>query len=671
MKKVSAFSVFKMKKEKEDSTSTEAPEPLRKVTSTPVIPKEEKKNKKNILKGGSFRGSLRGTKKIRPTILTDGFGNSPYVAGDAGTVKLTAVKPSPDHHKEMQSLKTSMEKMVNGTEKNNSVHEKGKSAKEKKNPKLISPKSKKSSDSSVSSINLPPKPVRAVDEESSTAPAKKRRKIEKSPSVQSLSNRSLTSERETSKTSKNSTLYMYDSSKEAEKVFECLIHPVKMEKFFKELWEKKPLLVKRHMSQYNSGWFSTAELQKILQEENVKFGINLDITSYVNGKRETHNPPGRAYAPVVWDFYQNGCSVRLLNPQTYSKNVWKLLSRLQEFFGCCIGANVYLTPAGSQGFAPHYDDIEAFILQLEGKKHWKLYGPRNVQETLPRFSSGNFDQGEIGEPILDVVLEAGDLLYFPRGTIHQAKTMEDAHSLHITVSCYQKNTWGDFLQQLVPKALHIAVEEDIEFREGMPLDYLNYMGLAFMDIENPRRKDFLQKVTSLVEKMMTKYAPVDAACDQMGKQFVHDSLPPVLSDFEKANSIHGTGEHWEDSKKQVVGTVEIEPDTHIKIIRKGILRLVTEDENVRIYHSLDNTRIYHGIDPQFIEITAEAAPAVEYLILAYPDYVPVDSLPLATIEDRIEIASTLYDYGLIVTEEPLEPIADDDDASNNKGKDNS
>ena len=44
--------------------------------------------------------------------------------------------------------------------------------------------------------------------------------------------------------------------------------------------------------------------------------------------------------------------------------------------------------AGTQGFAPHYDDIEAFVIQLEGKKHWRLYKPRNDKETLPRFSSG-------------------------------------------------------------------------------------------------------------------------------------------------------------------------------------------------------------------------------------------------------------------------------------------
>ena len=31
----------------------------------------------------------------------------------------------------------------------------------------------------------------------------------------------------------------------------------------------------------------------------------------------------------------------------------------------------------------------------------------------------NFTQEEIGEPILDTELVAGDVLYFPRGTIHQ------------------------------------------------------------------------------------------------------------------------------------------------------------------------------------------------------------------------------------------------------------
>lgn len=39
-------------------------------------------------------------------------------------------------------------------------------------------------------------------------------------------------------------------------------------------------------------------------------------------------------------FSQNGCSVRLLNPHSYSHTVWSGLSQLQEYFGCVAGANV-------------------------------------------------------------------------------------------------------------------------------------------------------------------------------------------------------------------------------------------------------------------------------------------------------------------------------------------
>ena len=61
-----------------------------------------------------------------------------------------------------------------------------------------------------------------------------------------------------------------------------------------------------------------------------------------------------------------------------------------------MGANVYLTPPGTQGFAPHYDDIEAFLIQLEGKKHWRLYAPREPHEALPQHSSPNFSQDDLG-----------------------------------------------------------------------------------------------------------------------------------------------------------------------------------------------------------------------------------------------------------------------------------
>jgi hypothetical protein len=99
-----------------------------------------------------------------------------------------------------------------------------------------------------------------------------------------------------------------------------------------------------------------------------------------------------------------------------------------------------------QGFAPHYDDVDVFILQVSGYKRWRAYAPRGWH-ALPRFSSGNFNesQADLGRKILDHVLAPGDILYLPRGTIHQAEALEDEHSLHLTLSSHQRCTWLDLI----------------------------------------------------------------------------------------------------------------------------------------------------------------------------------------------------------------------------------
>lgn len=132
---------------------------------------------------------------------------------------------------------------------------------------------------------------------------------------------------------------------------------------------------------------------------------------------------------------------------------------------------------------------------------------------------------------MDITLEPGDLLYMPRGTIHQGNCLEDAHSLHITVSCHQLNTFGDLLEKLLPQALKIAQQEDIAFRQGLPTDYLNHLGEARSDIESVQRNQFMTKVKNLMGKLF-QYAPVDSAADQMGKRFMHTALPPYLMSQE-------------------------------------------------------------------------------------------------------------------------------------------
>ncbi|XP_049872454.1 ribosomal oxygenase 1 [Pectinophora gossypiella] len=447
-----------------------------------------------------------------------------------------------------------------------------------------------------------------------------------------------------------------DSREEALKVFKWMIAPYDTKEFFDRIWEKKPLHIARNKPNYYMEVISTPIIDDMLRNENIMFTKNVDITSYVDNERKTHNPEGKAYPHLVWDFYLNGCSIRLLNPQTYIPKLHLMNATMQEFFNSFVGANAYLTPPDSQGFAPHYDDIEAFILQAEGKKHWRIYKPRTKDEVLPRFSSKNFDQEEIGEPILEVTLEAGDMLYFPRGYIHQGVTIDGEHSLHVTISMYQKHSWADLFEKLIYGGLQKAIAEDVEFRKGLPFDLFDNFGCVHESETNPRRKEIENKIMALFSKMKN-YLPIDDAVDQVTKSFQHAALPPVLSDLEKAVTVHGDSDVMIENGK-VINRVEIGLDTRIRLLRKNIVRLVAE-ESLALYYYAENSLEYHGNELSFIEVQEEMAPAIEGLIKAYPEYVEVESLNLPNDSDKLNLADALWSRGLIMTEYPLETLEDD------------
>ncbi|XP_043845461.1 ribosomal oxygenase 1 [Dromiciops gliroides] len=443
------------------------------------------------------------------------------------------------------------------------------------------------------------------------------------------------------------------SKRRAARLFEWLIAPLPVDHFFSWMWEKDAVLVRRGNPDYYRGLFSTAELDAVLRGEDVQFGLHLDAARYRNGQRETLNPPGRALPATAWALYRDGCSLRLLCPQAFSAVVWQVLSVLQEHFGSMVGANAYLTPPGSQGFAPHYDDIEAFVLQLEGRKLWRVYKPREQTEELPQFSSPNFGPQGLGKPVLQEVLEPGDLLYFPRGFIHQAECEPGVHSLHLTVSTFQRNSWGDLLEPLLPAALQAAMEEDVEFRRGLPRDYLDYMGVQHSESGDPRRGPFLEKVQRLLARL-AQYAPVDAVADQRAKGFLHDCLPPVLSEKERALSVHGLPARWEAGEAWDVGA-KITTETQVRLLRHGLTRLVSEDDSVLLYYTVENSRVYHQGEPKYLEIDSQYTDGMEYLFSSYPGFVQVGDLPCDSRKDQISLVTMLFEKGLLITKKPLTP----------------
>ncbi|XP_054706568.1 ribosomal oxygenase 1-like [Uloborus diversus] len=481
----------------------------------------------------------------------------------------------------------------------------------------------------------------------------------------------------------------------AEKSFKWMIFPMSPEKFFDDFWEKNYAHISRNDGKYWNCLYSCEDFDRILKNNRVEFGKDIDITEYYDGVRKTVEAEGIANRNAVWSFYQDNCTIRMKNPQAYHDKLYQLLSHLQEYFGSFMGVNMYLTPPESQGFAPHYDDIEAFVLQIEGRKLWKIYAPRNEDEKLPRVSSPNFTQDEIGIPIFEVELKAGDMLYFPRGFIHQAKTVGDCHSLHLTISTYQNNTWGDLMQVMLPRALEIAMANDVEFRESLPKDYLDHVGMAYEN-KNEAKEDnvtelcyelsfaevcirfqlqikpaspspsltriekgiqqkenhFSRKMKKLSKKLLT-YLPVDEAADIHAKNFIHSCLPPAFIAKEKKNSVHGNSYSWRNG---VISTESLKLETRIRLIRKRIFRMVFEEDSVRLYHTLANSKEYKENEIKYVEADETLIPAVQFLLHSFPNYIEVADLPLETDNDKLLFANDLYNNGFLMTEEPLQKI---------------
>ena len=83
---------------------------------------------------------------------------------------------------------------------------------------------------------------------------------------------------------------MDDSCEHAKSLLEWLIAPMKLDTFMSEYWEKKPLLAKRFdqcPGYYDWMRISSAKVDNILRTNVLKYGKNVDVTSFKNDIRET------------------------------------------------------------------------------------------------------------------------------------------------------------------------------------------------------------------------------------------------------------------------------------------------------------------------------------------------------------------------------------------------
>ena len=214
----------------------------------------------------------------------------------------------------------------------------------------------------------------------------------------------------------------------------------------------------------------------------VRDGVTLAPSSTTRSAGVGHQTLGDVVQPNrVVEQYQAGATLVLQGLQLTDPHLGRFANNLALAVDQPVQINAYLTPAGTKGLELHFDFHDVFVVQLDGRKRWRVWEPlgrtdRPVRDGA-RPSMPSWD--EVGEPLLDVTLGAGDCLYLPRGFPHAAEALASSSS-HLTVGVMAR-TW----QQAVRGALDEALT-DPDLRASIPLGALGPDGATAPDLHSVR-----------------------------------------------------------------------------------------------------------------------------------------------------------------------------------------
>lgn len=293
----------------------------------------------------------------------------------------------------------------------------------------------------------------------------------------------------------------------------ALLSPVSEDSFFSEYWEKQSLHIPSVDPSRFGRVFSRQDVDQVIGYTRPKFNdpsafqnVPSPPVTYMRGVLAGQTPSG-GFEPGLADLresYDRGKSLVIMGMQHRWHAVASLCRALEAVFHCPVHANLYLTPPGSQGFAAHYDPHEVFALQLDGAKYWRLY---DRIERLPMMETVRMPEGSTGQPRI-VQLNPGDLLYIPRGHIHDAFT-KDQSSLHLTVGI-NVYRWSDLLQS----ALNCSIESNERLRESIP-------GGALPSDRQTLKNRFKELLISLSDEQQFD-AIFDRSFDSLGTRFFRE-----------------------------------------------------------------------------------------------------------------------------------------------------
>lgn len=247
-----------------------------------------------------------------------------------------------------------------------------------------------------------------------------------------------------------------------------LLKPIASRHFLNKYWERSHFTVRRKRCDYYSSLLRLNDLDEVISSPHStgpRRGVELvrTVSGQVENTASRTLSDGTIDMEHIYSAYGDGFTIRVDKLESRWQPVRRLVRSLESILNHPVGANLYLTPPSAQGFGPHYDDHDVFILQVHGEKLWRVYAS---PVALPLSIREKVSSDILRRPSRSVKLVAGDLLYIPRGCVHEARTAA-IPSMHLTVGINVVR-WLD----LMIAALKSVAEHDLRYRKALPPGYV-------------------------------------------------------------------------------------------------------------------------------------------------------------------------------------------------------
>lgn len=233
--------------------------------------------------------------------------------------------------------------------------------------------------------------------------------------------------------------------------FSEILEGMALEDFVRQYWMKSFRHIEGRKGRFSHllTWFDLNKIVCTVNPEPPRLqllheGKILSSQTYVDVGMAPDDPRSsfrRLNATRLSSYVREGATLVLNAIDDYHEPVTNLACDLEGFFGAQVGVNMYASWRTAPGLEPHFDSHEVFVLQVAGKKYWKVYDRDPQFCVIPhRTKDGNPPTQLLWEGIV----RDGDILYVPRGYWHVA-TPVDEPTIHLAVGVYPL-TIADFLE---------------------------------------------------------------------------------------------------------------------------------------------------------------------------------------------------------------------------------